>query len=97
VVLAAKDLVADARNEIVGLSRQASARMIGGGGATFEDRVGRDHLARDQVAADAEMLEGPLGLRSPQFARWNLYLSQTVGFDPEPGCPLSYGGSICNR
>src|SRR5205823_432632 len=42
--------------------------------------VGSDHFARNQILADAEMLEGTLGLRTPQFVRWNLNRAETVGF-----------------
>jgi hypothetical protein len=31
----------------------------------FQDRIGRDHFARDKIGADAEMLERALSLRAP--------------------------------
>jgi hypothetical protein len=38
------------------------------GGSLFQDSVCMNHLARDKVFADAEVLERALGLRTPELS-----------------------------
>ena len=54
--------------------------MVGDGGGPLQDRVGSDHLARDQVLADAEVLKRALGLRAPELVGRHLDLAEAVGF-----------------
>jgi hypothetical protein len=54
--------------------------MVGRGSCALYDRVGNDHLARDQVLTDAEMLQGALGLRAPEFFSRHFDPAQAVGF-----------------
>ncbi len=64
-MLVGEDLVAYLSDQFVGLAVQATAGMVGSGGRALQDRVGGDHFARDQIVADAEMLERALRLRAP--------------------------------
>src|ERR1700760_2821071 len=35
----------------------AATGMVGGGGGALDDSIGSDHLARDEILADVEMLQ----------------------------------------
>jgi hypothetical protein len=59
--------------------------MIHIGGSLLELGVGADHFDRDQILADAEMLQRPLRLGSPKPISWDVDLAEAVGF-------LSHGG-----
>ena len=54
--------------------------MVGVGRRLLQDGVGGDHLARDQVLADAEMLERALRLRAPELVGGNFDLAKAIGF-----------------
>ena len=79
VMLAGQDLVADLHDQAVRLVVEPLAGMVGVGRRLLQDGVGGDHLARDQVLADAEMLERPLGLRAPQLVGRHAHFAETVG------------------
>jgi hypothetical protein len=67
--------------------------VVGHGRRPLQDRIGVDHLARDQVVADAEMFQRALGLRAPELVRRDLDFAQAVGFDPHVRhADLSCGG-----
>src|SRR5204863_8372787 len=59
--------------------------MVYRGRGPLQDRVGTDHLARDQLVADAEILQRPLSLRPPQLVGRDGNLPETVAFDPDIG------------
>jgi hypothetical protein len=80
LVAASKDLLTDTCNQGVDLIRQPATSVVCGGGGAFYDRIGNDHFAGDQVAADAEMLQRALGLRTPEFVGWHVNFAQPVGF-----------------
>ena len=80
VVLAGEDLVADLNDQLVRLVVEPLAGMVGVGGGFLQDGIGGDHLARDQILADAEMLERALGLCAPELVGRNIDLAETVGF-----------------
>jgi hypothetical protein len=65
LVLAVEDLVGDLQDEVVDIGVKPAAGVVGVGSRLLEDGVGADHLARHQVLADAEMLQGSLGLGPP--------------------------------
>src|SRR5712671_4513463 len=48
--------------------------------APARDGIGRNHLAGDQILADAEVLERALGLGPPELVGRNVDLAETVGF-----------------
>src|ERR1700722_15944811 len=81
VMLAAQDLVADLNDQSMRPVVETLAGMVGIGRGLLEDGVGGDHLARDQVPPDAEVLERALRLGAPEFVAGNTNLAETVGFD----------------
>jgi hypothetical protein len=80
VVLAGEDFVAGLDDEFELFVAKALAIVVRGGGGFFENRVGGDHLARDEIRADAEMFELALRLRAPKFVGGNLDFTEAVGF-----------------
>jgi len=80
LMAASENLVTDTRDQAVDLIRQPATSVVRGGGGAFYDRIGSDHFARDYVAADAEMLQRALGLRTPEFVGWHVNLAQPIGF-----------------
>src|SRR4029077_2340757 len=44
----------------------------------LQDRVGKNHLARNQILADTEMLEGTLGLRPPELVGRDVHFAEAV-------------------
>jgi hypothetical protein len=79
VMLAGQDLVAHLDDQPVRLVVEPLAVVVGVGRRLLQDGVGGDHLARDEILADAEMLERPLGLRAPQFIGWHAHFAKAVG------------------
>src|SRR6516164_3029021 len=69
VMLARQDLVADLNDQSVALIVESTTIVIGDGSRFLQGRVGGDHFARDEIFADAKMLERALCLRSPQLVR----------------------------
>jgi hypothetical protein len=57
VVLAGQDFIAGLDDQFVSLCVEPPAIMVGNGGGLLQRRVGRDHLAGDEILAVAEMLE----------------------------------------
>ena len=80
MVLAGEDFVADRDDQPVSLVASRAAVVIGIGRGLLQDRIGRDHLARHQVLADAEMLERALRLRAPELVGGHIDLAEAVGF-----------------
>src|SRR3984893_7908183 len=85
VVLPSQDLVAGLQDQPGHQVVEPPTRMIGVGRRLFQYCIGGDHLPRDQVLADAEMLQRALGLRSPQLVSGHLHHAQTVGFSANFG------------
>src|SRR5215475_6286096 len=79
VMPSVKDLITDSSDEMKARIVQPIIVMVGDGGAFFQRRIRRDHLARHQILADAEVLQRPLRLSSPEFIRWNLHFAEAVG------------------
>src|SRR6202008_3351354 len=80
VMLPSEDLVADLNNQVVALLIEALARTIGVGGALLQDGISRDHFAGNQVLPDAEMLERPLCLRTPELIRGHFNHAEAICF-----------------
>ena len=80
VMLAGKDLVADLTISLKALVVEPPAGMVGDRGGFLQSGVGGDHLARNQILADAEVLKRALGLGAPELVRWDLDLAEAVGF-----------------
>ncbi len=80
---AGQDLVADPGDQTVVLVVEPAHGAVGIGRRFLQDGVGGDHLPRDQIAADAEMLQRALGLGAPELVRRHLHRTQAVGFFAE--------------
>src|SRR6516225_6390805 len=89
VVLAGEDLVAGLHDQLVASVVQPAAGMVRDGGGLLQDRVAGDHLARNEILADAEMLQRALRLRSPQLVCRYLDNAEAVSFLSEVGHVLS--------
>ena len=89
VMLAGEDLVADLDDQLVRLVVEPPAGMVGVGRRLLQDGVGGDHLARDQILADAEMLERALRLRAPELVGGDADLAEAVHFFTQVGHFLS--------
>src|SRR5215470_7815489 len=89
VMLAGDDLVADPGDQLMGLGTEAAARAICVGCRFLEYRVGDNHLPRNEVGADAEVLERSLGLRAPKLVSGNSYFSKTIGLSANFGHDFS--------
>jgi hypothetical protein len=80
VVLAGEDLVAGLNDQFELLIAEALAGMVCSGSGLLQDGIGGDHLTRDQVLADAEMLERALGLGTPQLVRRHFNHTEAICF-----------------
>ncbi len=80
-MLAAQDLVADLNDQSMRSVVETLAGMVGIGRGLLQDGVGGDHLPRDQILPDAEVLKRTLRLGAPEFVGGNTDLAKTVGFD----------------
>ena len=90
VVLALQNLVADADDQVLLGVAEPAGLVVHQRGRLFDDRIGGDHLSGDQVVADAEMLQGPLRLRSPELVGGNVDRAEAVLFNTSS----SHGGSF---
>jgi len=77
-MLASEDFVAGLNDQLVMLIVKPLAGMVGCGSGFLQDRIGGDHLTRNQILADAEMLERALGLSTPELVRRNLDFAETI-------------------
>src|SRR6516162_5901505 len=67
VMLTVEDFVTGLNDQLVALIVKPFAVVVRNGGGFLQSGVGRDHLARDQVLADAEMFKRALGLSAPEL------------------------------
>ncbi len=79
-MLAGKNFVADPDDQPIRRVIQPLTGMVGVRRRLFQDGIGRDHLTRHQILADAEMLQGALRLRAPELVGGDMDLAQAVGF-----------------
>jgi hypothetical protein len=77
-VPAREDLVAGLIDQPVDFVGQLAYRAVCVRGRLFEDGVGRDHLARHEIFADAEVLEHTLGLSASELVGLDLDLAKAV-------------------
>src|SRR5216684_824958 len=100
VVLAGEDFVAGLDDQLVLLIAEPLAGMVCRGSGLLQDGIGGDHLARNQVLADAEMLERPLGLSAPQLVRRHFDYTEAIRFFSHVGhvaIPRSYRPTNSSR
>ncbi len=71
MMLADQYLVTGINNQLVALFIQPLADMVRVGGCFLQNCVGGNHLARNEVLADAEVLERALGLGAPEPIGWD--------------------------
>ena len=64
-MLAGEYLVAHRHDQLVAPVIKAFASMVRVGGGFFQNGVGCNHLMRNKISADAEVLKGALGLGAP--------------------------------
>jgi len=65
VVLTGEDFVAGLHDQVVGLVGKPLLGMVDDSGGLLQNRVRVDHLCRDQILTDAEVLKRTLSLRAP--------------------------------
>src|SRR5215471_9835687 len=80
MMLASEDFVTGLSDEFVLLIAQALTGMVGCRGGFLQNGVSGDHFTRNQVLADAEMLERALCLRTPELIRWHFNHAQAICF-----------------
>ena len=80
VVLASEDLVTDLHDQLVGLFGEPLAGVVGGGRGFLQNGIRDDHLSRDQILANAEVLERTLSLCAPELVGGNIDFAEAVGF-----------------
>jgi hypothetical protein len=78
VMLAGEYLIADLNDQTVALIIEPLAGMVRVCSSFFQDGVRRDHLTRNEIFADAEVLKRALGLGAPEPVSWNFDLTQRV-------------------
>jgi hypothetical protein len=78
-MLARKDLVTHLDDQLMAFVIEAFTGMVGVGGGLLQEDIGANHFARDQVPADAEVLERALRLGAPELVSGNGYLAKAVG------------------
>jgi len=74
-----EDLVADLGNQPMLLVPQAPLVVIGLRRRPLHDRVGGNHLARHEIAADVEVLDRAMRLSAPKLALENFDRTEAVG------------------
>ena len=81
LVLPRQDLITDADDQVLLRVAKPASPVVDQGGRLLDDRVGGDHLPRDEVVPDTEMFQGPLGLRSPELLGRHIHRSETIMFN----------------
>src|SRR5215471_16444521 len=83
MMLAGEDFVAHMNDQLVALIVEPLAGMIGNGSGFLQGGVGGDHLAGNEIPADAEMLQRPLRLRAPQLVSRHLNHAEAVSLSSQ--------------
>src|SRR6516164_1603475 len=78
MVLACQDLIAGLYDQFATLIIEPLAGIVCESRGLLEDRVPRDHFAGNEIMADAEMLEGTLGLGTPQLVSGHFHDAEAV-------------------
>jgi hypothetical protein len=79
-MLTREDLVADLNDQLMARVVKPLAGLIGIRGAFLQDGVRGNHLPRDQVFADAEVLKRTLRLRISEFVSSDIHFAETIAF-----------------
>src|SRR6267142_5456555 len=81
-MLAGKNLVTSLHNELEAPVIEPIPGVVGYGGGFLQRGVRGDHLARHQILADTEVLQGALCLSTPKFIGRNVHLAKAIGLLP---------------
>src|SRR5260370_25418589 len=73
MMLACDNFVANLGDQFVLLVAKPLTGMIGFGSGLLQYGISGDHLTRNQIVADVEMLERALGLSAPKFVGGDFY------------------------
>src|SRR5690242_9133982 len=92
-MLAGKDFVADPHDQVLLLGREPASLEVHQRRGLLDGRVCGNHLAGDQILADAEMLKRSLSLRAPKLIGLNVDGSQAIVLDAGRGHRLT--SAIC--
>src|SRR5215472_3375663 len=77
-VLSGKDLVTGLCDQSVAMAVESRSGVVGVGSGFLQRGVRCDHLPRDQVLTDAEVLQRALRLSAPEFISRNVNLAEAV-------------------
>jgi hypothetical protein len=86
LVLTSQDFITGLKDETKRLIRQATTGVISDCRRFFNHSVGSNHFWGNQVFADTKICKRTLGLRTPQFIRWNLNFAKTIRFFAKIRC-----------
>jgi hypothetical protein len=78
-MLSGEDFVAGLNDQAVRLIVEPLAGMVCDSSSLFQDSTGGDHLARNQILADAEVLERALCLGTPELVRRHFNHTEAIG------------------
>ncbi len=79
-MLTGEYLVTLLNDQLMALGVEPLAGLVRVSGGFLQNGVRANHLTRNEVFADAEVLKGALGLSAPQFVSGNLDLAKAVSF-----------------
>src|SRR5262245_18150505 len=82
LVLTSQDLVTNLHDELKPPLIEPISGTIRHGSPFLQRRVGGDHLARHQIFADAEVLQGTLRLSAPEFIDGNIDFAEAISLLP---------------
>jgi hypothetical protein len=76
MMLAGENLVTGINDQLMALFIEPPAGIVGVGGSFLQKGVRGNHLARNEILADAEVLKGALRLGAPEPIGWDLDLAE---------------------
>ena len=82
MVLAGENLIAGLHNELETPAVELISGMVGCGCRLLQGGIRRNHLARHQILADAEVFQGTLRLSAPEFVDRNIHFSEAIRLLP---------------
>jgi hypothetical protein len=77
-MLTGQNLVTDLDDQLVALVIEPLAGMVRIGGSFLKNCVCDNHLARNEVLTNTEVLKGALGLSAPEPVGWDFDFSERV-------------------
>jgi hypothetical protein len=83
-MLSGEHLVAGSNDQIMLMAGQPFASVVRFRRRLLEDNIGGNRFSRDQVTADAEMLQRALSLRAPELLGGHNDITQAITTDEPP-------------